>query len=285
MKHCCCCNSQLKDTFWDVNELLEWYSLLGNNALVKECSDLLYKCKFKVCDNCGYATFVMVNDVTNEYYNSLIKSFDKYFPKDRVEWHIAKEYILENSNFNRTVMDIGCGSGYFLNSLDKKLQTIGIDFDESSSMHSEFQFLKIDLNGSFYLQTAEYYTCFHVLEHVVSPERFLKSIYNSMNDESILMLSVPNSKNYRNIAIKDPLNCAPHHLHNFNSTSLSMLFEKLKFKFDITFVESISLPRILARIYSQNCRKVSLKAWSKVIYSYFFKKNTSYESCFIRAHK
>lgn len=100
-----------------------------------------------------------------------------------------------------TVIDIGCGSGYFLELLQNRGQCPGIGFepamDADSVTTSSARHIRIiaDTFSSRYRDIqAKLYAARHVVEHLADPLSFLQTVRSAMIDwESVLYLEVPDS--------------------------------------------------------------------------------------------
>lgn len=122
------------------------------------------------------------------------------------------------------ILDVGCGLGFLLSALDDKHQKFGLEVSEFAADFAQ-KYATIykkpieELNltdNSFDVVVSH-----HVIEHVDSPEIFLKEIHRILSPEGILVLSTPDfdcvcarlfKKNYRMLFDKTHVN-----LFSFNS--------------------------------------------------------------------
>jgi SAM-dependent methyltransferase len=98
-----------------------------------------------------------------------------------------------------TVADIGCAAGYVSRALNEKSCRItGVDlFSPRESDTGLVRFLQCDLNASGFPLDAggfDYIVLLDIIEHLISPEKFLDSLRESrMGDREVkLIVSVPN---------------------------------------------------------------------------------------------
>ena len=76
-------------------------------------------------------------------------------------------------------------------------------------------------------------TLWHSLEHLYELNQYLKKITESLNDNGLLLIAVPNYQSFdaehfkRDWAAYD----VPRHLHHFSLEAMVKLMEKFKFKF------------------------------------------------------
>lgn len=237
---------------WDAGALLDWYRRLGDRALGEHCGALLADARKDQCAGCGYARFRLARRVDGAYYERLTRCVARYFPRQRAEWRRVARHVnaLARTRPVRAV-DIGCGSGVFFRHLDQRVARVGVDFEDYRDSPDAFPFRAADLNGRFDLPEGDVYTAFHVMEHVERPELFVASIFAAARPGARIFVSVPNSQNYRNRIVPDPLNQPPHHLGNFTRAALENLFSGLDAEVRIDPVERIAFPRILARLRQQ----------------------------------
>lgn len=114
---------------------------------------------------------------------------------------------------NGSVLDVGCGNGIISRSVGKAgFNVFGIDISEKAIEKAKS---KNDLaNVKFAVMSAEEFTvnntydaiiCSEVLEHLVSPADLLKVINQSLKDDGILIVTVPNGKGPREVLITKPV--------------------------------------------------------------------------------
>jgi 2-polyprenyl-3-methyl-5-hydroxy-6-metoxy-1,4-benzoquinol methylase len=117
--------------------------------------------------------------------------------KDRelhtVEHKLVLDSIYPETILNKTVIDIGAGSGAFLNSISKLVAlSVAVEPDEKyryamkDELYDVFQKIS-DVNKKF-----DYVFSLQVIEHVKNPVDFLKEIKKNMHQESRLIISTPN---------------------------------------------------------------------------------------------
>lgn len=104
---------------------------------------------------------------------------------------------LKNGN-KGNFLDFGCGSGFHLY-LAQKLgwNSMGIDADPLAVESARKRKVKV-IQGSFqalrnYQKYFDFVMCSHILEHMYYPLEFLGAVANSIRDDGVLILSLPNS--------------------------------------------------------------------------------------------
>ena len=153
------------------------------------------------CTQCGFI-FNRAFDpdkitYTENYENSLFHSeLFRQFAEELVE-RLISTYHLHRA----TIVEIGCGSGDFLNLLCERSQSTGYGFDKSYTPGKSL--IPIPTGVTF---ITDYYdmryadvkpdliVCRHVLEHIHDPVRYLQSICQTPgNGETLLYVEVPNA--------------------------------------------------------------------------------------------
>ena len=106
--------------------------------------------------------------------------------------------LLKKFKKNGRLLDIGCGGGFFLRLAENCYETYGIDISKWAIEQAEKKTKKSKLrygdisNTVFEKFFFDIVTCFDVLEHIENPEDTFQKISRYLNDEGILLISVPN---------------------------------------------------------------------------------------------
>lgn len=178
------------------------------------------------CGNCASSIAI----------NQQARQADEY---QAIEWygHRWEFDVVTNLLRNcKSIVEIGCGEGYFASSLDTKRNFQiykGIDFSEAAISvararinNETSQFLTSDLNP----QQCDAVCMFHTLEHISDIENFLKMQIQRYNP-SYFAISVPNPER---LVVKtgqrEAWDYPPHHLFRFTARGLQMLFIRLNYR-------------------------------------------------------
>lgn len=182
---------------------------------------------------------------------------------------------IENTKNRNSIIDIGCGEGRLSRELCLKFpkaKVTGVDYSKRPIQLAKA--LNNDLNIEFTTaniiedklpQKYNVATLMEVYEHIEpkNAENFLKGVYNALDKEGILHLTVP----HKNVPV------APHHFRHF---SIKTLTSELKKYFEIIEVipfEKISPKRKwLMRIFANKFFILNHKKWNNWLYNYYKKK-------------
>jgi len=134
---------------------------------------------------------------------------------------------------SRTILDIGCGTGEFLNEA-KQLgwKTIGLepDADARNMAVNNYQLEVNSPEELFNLKptTFDIITMWHVLEHVHLINEYLKKISEILKSQGRLIIAVPNYNSDDCIAYKGYWAGwdLPRHLYHFSKTTMELIGKK-----------------------------------------------------------
>lgn len=197
------------------------------------------------CKNCQ-VRWLTTGGEAAEYYSTTeyIKEFDgsgeesAYFGiHDPVQLRHL-EWVGTGALRSKSVADIGCGAGAFLD-FAKGLarNTIGIDLNESfvkrlnESGHRGF--LNIDQVDESYLNNIDVLTAFSMIEHVDDPLTLARQLTKLANSQTRLYMSTPNADDFLLDMELDAYNQFYYrkvHLWYFNEHALTCLLEKAGWK-------------------------------------------------------
>jgi SAM-dependent methyltransferase len=152
----------------------------------------------------------------------------------RSKYSIVKKY----SN-GTALLDIGCGTGEFLNYCRKmNFATTGIEPNEKARNFAGKEFGLTIFNESgldtFSPATFDVITMWHVLEHVHKLNERMQRINQLLKPGGTLIIAVPDSDSWDAWKYKDfwAAYDLPRHLYHFNQNSLKILAKKNGFSVD-----------------------------------------------------
>ena len=153
-----------------------------------------------------------------------------------------------------TILDIGCGTGDFLNTFKiKNWETKGVEpSDIARKQAIENHNLDVDESTDLRDLKGEYnvITMWHVLEHVTELNQTVEQLNRLTTKNGKVIIAVPNHKSYDCSFYKKYWAAydLPIHLHHFSKETINTLFEKHGFsliktkgmKFDSFYVSMLS---------------------------------------------
>ena len=150
------------------------------------------------------------------------------------------KYILNNNKKIANILDIGCGTGVFLNEIryiDTDIILEGLEFNENArkvanqifTVYEEFT----QVNNKYDL-----ITMIEVIEHLTDPKKFIEGLYCNLNENGKLLITTPNINSLKSIIRKEHYSeiNKPFHLVLFSETSLKILLKNAGFK-EIQFIK------------------------------------------------
>lgn len=178
------------------------------------------------------------------FYSQLSKA-QGYYSQNKWEFQFATERV-SKLDPQVSLLDIGCGSGYFLEKVRAKGYTNiqGVEFNQNAlsicsqkGLHVTSQTLKeLIASGSRY----DVICAFQVLEHVDNPSEFTQEVFNLLNDGGMAIFGTPNRDSFLRRYRWHLLDMPPHHLSKWNATAYQKLSEIHQFRSAQTYLEPLS---------------------------------------------
>ena len=230
---------------------------------------------FEIID-CIYCGFAHMNPIPNEEALNTIYS-DEYYVKnkptyiDKMEedldwWNIVYderfEVLEEYLGSKGSIADIGSGTGHFLNRGSiRGWKTLGFEPSKEAYQYSS-NHLGLDVINEFFdeknCHKISDYDAVHmssVLEHLPDPIGSMRLVYENLNTDSLICVTVPNDYNPFQLILRNDLKfpswweSPPHHINYFNFKSLEKLFLSVGFK---VFYQTASFPIDLFLLMGKN---------------------------------
>lgn len=167
----------------------------------------------------------------NKKSNSLINRIYKIARKFTVRSKVA---MINKFTANKNILlDIGCGTGEFINEAKKNNWLISAVEPGSLARRSAEELNGISIHEDIHQITKTKFdaiTMFHVLEHVADLNGTLKKVRKLLHKEGSLFVALPNSASYDAKQYKEDWAAydVPRHLYHFNQETAELLFKKHK---------------------------------------------------------
>lgn len=232
------------------------------------------------CANCGLIYSEPMSAPTSTWYGTLYRELDLY-PRERWEF----DYVLSALKRHATLLDLGCGSGLFVQAaLAREFDAYGIDFNLDSISNSPLvdsgKILVLDLVdvSPKVLGPVDCITAFHLLEHLENPSWIFEVSQKLGCSNSRLYVSVPSDKRpSRAFKEIDYLDTPPHHLTRWNAKSLESIalrygwqLEKIIYE-PMAFSDKVWNLTVRSSLYQQAmCVSRSKKLFPKLLRSTLF---------------
>lgn len=206
-----------------------------------------------------------------------IGSHNKYYPDERWEWDIVLTKLRELKYNGAKLLEIGCGSGNFLEKVAQIDNIEGYGLDKSITAIEKCKCKKLNVffgtiesllqENGLSDNKFEVIVAFHCLEHVDNPKKFLKDIIELLNVNGSIFISIPYSPMSFEILWFDPLNYPPHHMTRWNKKSLEELARQLDMQINIIMPNASPAfyRAIIAITFSINGPLKPISKWNTLI--------------------
>ncbi|REJ82296.1 MAG: class I SAM-dependent methyltransferase [Bacteroidetes bacterium] len=207
------------------------------------------------CSSCGmvFHRHVVPEEILQKHYTAYPESD---LPSD-VTVKRYNEILdrLEHQRKNNTILDVGCGEGYFLEeALKRGWDAYGTEYaeryvkncsDKGIKMRSgklqvqDFKDLKFDVICSF-----------EVIEHIQNPQEEIRIFNKLLRDGGIVYLTTPNFNSISRNLLGEKWNIisVPDHLAYYTPKTLTRLFKECGFRKLQIKTEGISISRLKSSV-------------------------------------
>ena len=202
------------------------------------------------CKSCGFALtqdFPAENEI-GPYYDApeYISHSDAHRGIINTLYHLARKMALKSkskivsryaSKKTGMLLDIGSGTGYFLNKMkEEKWIVTGIEKSESARKYAKQKF-DIDCQCSEYLynvceKTKDVITMWHVLEHMEHLNHVMGHLSAILKNDGTVIIALPNKSSLDAVHYKEYWAAydVPRHLWHFSLPDFERLAEKHHFE-------------------------------------------------------
>lgn len=192
---------------------------------------------------------------------SYIERVAEEHPSAREDFRVARQLVRDRFPKGGTILDVGCASGYFLESLGEKWEKHGIEIlhlaAEKARARGGIDVHECGISSAgFAAQTFDVVCSFDVVEHMAEPMDFFREARRILKPSGWLLIGTGDSRSLaaRLSGSRWTYLCIPEHLSFFNSRSFRTGLGKAGFS-------SVSLNRFQ---HGENNRRVA-RAWLRAV--------------------
>jgi len=209
------------------------------------------------CEQTGFE-FAWPPKAGSEVFYQWIGKFPFYYPGVRWEYRVTAERLREaaaEGSATFKLLDVGCGSGTFLASLDfLPLQNRhAVDFSplairecRTKGLPSYCGSIEAAVGAGFVANgSLDAVTSFHCLEHVEQPVKFVEQMLALLKPGGTLWVSTPNSPMSFEADWFDVMNHPPHHLGRWNPAAYRALAARVGCRCELFSPQVYSLRQAL----------------------------------------
>lgn len=184
-----------------------------------------------------------------KFYRELSRKWQNYYRSDRWEYEIARSALGPG---RQSLLEIGCGRGYFLQSLESMVDdAIGLELNNSAVENKvtsfEIRNQRLEDIAASMPACFDAVCSFQVLEHVTDPAGFIGDCVKAVRPGGLIILSTPNYAHPDHFQGKDPFDMPPHHLNHFTEDTFKRIASGMNLELVFTKAEIIEFPR--AEVY------------------------------------
>ncbi|WP_299114888.1 class I SAM-dependent methyltransferase [uncultured Winogradskyella sp.] len=210
-------------------------------------------------------------------------------------YHVVRNISLKRklkliNSFNsddKTLLDIGCGTGDFLDVAQKDNWKItGIEPNEnarhianSKTKHSVFEIEHLE---KLEANSFDVITLWHVLEHLPNIETHIKRFKHLLKPKGTLVIAVPNYKSYDALYYENfwAAYDVPRHLWHFSKTSIEKIFKKegIELKKTIPMIFDSYYVSLLSEKYKSGFMNPFKAFWTGMLSNQKAKRSKEYSS-------
>lgn len=210
---------------------------------------------FHRCSQCGFAVFDPRFAGSSDFYECITTSDGSCYEADKWEFRQAVK-DLRRYRCHR-VLDIGCGSGYFLDLLRNRLpqvEAVGFEFNSEmanlvrSKGHNVFEGASAEvLLNTQEAQSLDAVCIFQLLEHVTNPIQLFQVAQRLLKPNGVLIVAVPDNAGPVKYFATALTELPPHHLSRWRASTFRAALPRLGF--EIQRIAYEPLPAFLWKDY------------------------------------
>jgi len=188
-----------------------------------------------------------------QFYEEISRLFANYYKTDRWEYSAARAAIDQP---DARVLEVGCGQGYFLQSLEPLGHTaVGLELNDPAIVNkvTRFEVRRQLLEDVALTEPASFdaVCSFQVLEHVIDPRGFIEACVRVVRPGGKIILSTPNYEHPIHADCQDPFDMPPHHVNHFTAQTYARIADILGLELLTTDIQTDTAPRLQVRIHDR----------------------------------
>lgn len=206
--------------FADLKDI--WGAALTGDVIARHAT--VEKTQLVECVDCGLQYFIPKIAGDSEFYSQLYESPTFY---NHGTWEFEQVACVLRPH--HALLDIGCGEGHFLKSVQSKLSRAeGIDTNPNAigrarSAGLNVSLADIDAYAADHIEQYDIVCAFQVFEHLPEVMPFARAAMSCVKKGGILIVSVPNRERATRGGLWEPLDCPPHHISRWDSAQFAVL--------------------------------------------------------------
>jgi len=238
---CACCGTDGMEVFYAIDGVPTNSCILlptREEALGYPRGDV----RLAFCRRCGFIANIAFDAKLTEYSGryeetqAFSPTFNAFHDK------LAHDLVTRHGLHHKELIEIGCGKGEFLRLLCSLGPNRGLGFDPGyseargeSQGTAGFRVIRDFFSEKYADQLADFVCCKMTLEHIPTPEVFLRAAVRTVRDDGVIFIQVPESMRIvRDCAFED---IYYEHCSYFSAGSLGRLFNQLGLRVLSTQVE------------------------------------------------
>ena len=240
---CPICDTALLDSgiAYTLNELFElWEPVKFSPETIEEHTRQSDHTRLYTCPDCGLDIFLPQIIGTSKFYLDLLKPESKEYYVDE-KWEF-EEALKDAKNMDK-VIEIGCGSGSFLEKIKPHVSKIcGTEFNGHALKIARDKGLEVFKTDDEIKRGNEKYDgafSFHVLEHVADPVNFLSGLGSLVKVGGKIGVSVPNSEGPLRYVVPCIEDMPPHHSTRWRLKTFKAVADRLGYKIERVMCEPL----------------------------------------------
>ena len=238
---CTCCGAAGMEVFYSIDRVPTNSCILlptREEALAYPCGDV----RLAFCRTCGFISNIAFDAKLTEYSGryeetqAFSPTFNAFHDK------LAHDLVHRHGLRHKELIEIGCGKGEFLRLLCSLGPNRGLGFDPGyseargeSQGTTGFRVIRDFFSEKYADQSADFVCCKMTLEHIPTPEVFLRATVRTVREDGVVFIQVPESlRIVRDCAFED---IYYEHCSYFSAGSLGRLFNQLGLRVLSTQIE------------------------------------------------